>query len=205
MTIRESSLPVVQRPGPGRPRGFDPSEAVAAALELFWRQGYQATSLDDLTSAMGLSRSSFYACFGAKRAVLLHAVRAYAKDGLATLAGIESAEREPADAVRTMVRTIANPDGGSRGCLLVNCITELAPHDAELAALARSHIERIERIIARLLAKDGGRDAAPRARALIALTIGAITLRKAGIGQDSIDAVLVEAEKLIAPPPVPPA
>lgn len=192
-------------PGRGRPRAFEPEEALQAALDLFWEKGYEATSLDDLTTKMGLSRSSFYGCFGSKRNVLLAAVRSYAATSLARLEEIEADHQSPHAALAAMVRAIADPDGGPRGCLLVNCITELAPHDPELAALSRCHIERIEGIFARLLSPAAEPAAADRARALMALAIGAITLRKAGLPKARIDALLAEARSLLPSPGAPAA
>lgn len=54
----------------GRPRQFVPAEALRDALNVFWEKGYQASSPDDLTAAMHLSRSSFYACFTLRKAGL---------------------------------------------------------------------------------------------------------------------------------------
>ncbi len=84
----------------GRPRGFVPEAALQAALIVFWRQGYETTSLDDLTAAMGLSRSSFYAFFGSKHAVLMAAVQSYADEKFATLSAIVASGPEPVASVR---------------------------------------------------------------------------------------------------------
>jgi AcrR family transcriptional regulator len=55
--------------GRGRPRSYDPDEALERALGAFWRRGFSATSLDDLVEATGMHRPSLYAAFGDKRAI----------------------------------------------------------------------------------------------------------------------------------------
>ncbi len=60
-----------------RPREFDEEQALARAMEVFWKKGYQNTSLDDLLEAMGIQRGSFYNTFGSKRETYLRAIDRY--------------------------------------------------------------------------------------------------------------------------------
>ncbi|AGA27031.1 TetR/AcrR family transcriptional regulator [Singulisphaera acidiphila] len=62
---------------PGRPRVFDLEEALERALEVFWRKGYEGTSLQDLTEAMGINRPSLYAAFGNKEDLFRKALDRY--------------------------------------------------------------------------------------------------------------------------------
>mgnify|MGYP000097277949 CR=1 FL=1 len=193
------TTPASRQCGPGRPRGFDEGQALAAALEVFWRQGYEATSVDDLIRAMDLSRSSFYCCFGSKHDAFLAAVRRYTDASYDTLADAGADAPSPAEAVRRMLRTLVRSDDGCRGCLLVNCITELAGRDPEVQALVRRHLDRVEALLADTLAEAEPEGAADLARALMSLTVGAITLRKAGLPAERIDAALDRANALLPP------
>ena len=85
----------------GRPREFDRDAALEAAMLLFWRKGFAATSMSDLCDAMGISSPSLYAAFGSKEALYLEAVEYYARtigppvwdklaEGATARAGIEN-------------------------------------------------------------------------------------------------------------------
>ena len=85
----------------GRPRGFDRDAALEAAMFLFWRKGFAATSMNDLCDAMGISSPSLYAAFGSKEALYLEAVEYYVRtqgppvweklaEGTTARAGIEN-------------------------------------------------------------------------------------------------------------------
>lgn len=183
---------------PGRPRAFDPRKALAEALDLFWLQGYAATSIDDLTAAMNISRSSFYSAFTSKHAILLAAVESYIDTFQTRLETEAAAAATPREAVRAIIDTIADADGDRRGCFLVNCITELAPHDAALADLSRGQLSRIQSLIETTLRQSGmAADLAPlRAAGLTTIAAGATLLRKAGLPPATIRTVMDQAEAL---------
>lgn len=178
---------------PGRPRAFDKAEALAAITQVFRAKGYEGASLDDLTAAAGLSRSSFYGAFGSKHGALLAAVQTYADKSYAAARRAVDAAPDGRDAALRVVRGMSGAPLPGGGCLVINCVTELAPSDPEVSAILRAHLGRYEALLARTLAPDAPERAAPAAAALLALAIGGLTLRKAGMGGE----VTAAAEALI--------
>ena len=63
-----------------RSKEFDQERALAAAMDIFWRQGYENTSLEDLMREMGIARQSLYDTFGDKRALYLKAMARFTAD-----------------------------------------------------------------------------------------------------------------------------
>jgi AcrR family transcriptional regulator len=105
----------------GRPRGFDADAALDRAIEVFWRHGYEGTSLTDLTGAMGINRPSMYAAFGNKEDLFRKAVARYAEADMAYAR--EALEKPTARAViesflRANADALTRPDRPS-GCLSV--------------------------------------------------------------------------------------
>src|SRR5271165_2455891 len=76
-TVRATPSPAPRRRG--RPRAFEPETTLTRAMDVFWQDGFAATSLDDLSAATGLNRPSLYGAFGDKRALYLQAYRQYRK------------------------------------------------------------------------------------------------------------------------------
>ncbi len=126
----------------GKPQ-FDESAVIAAAVNVFWRHGYSAASISDLTEATGLSRSSIYQRFGDKDGLFLEALSAYSERVLRRMAAAQ------ADTARGRVEALLrgflpDPSAPRRpvGCLIArscNEVVELSEtgQAAALAAAAR--------------------------------------------------------------------
>lgn len=120
-----------------RPIEFDVDRALDAAMEAFWVNGYDATSTEQLVTALGINRSSLYNSFGSKRELYLAALARY--EG-ATAAIIAQTLRGPgplAPRVRAaLLRAAFGPgDGPPRGCFAGNTAAELGTGDREAAKL----------------------------------------------------------------------
>src|SRR3954452_20966593 len=72
----------------GRPRAYEPEVALARALDVFWKEGFAATSLDDLSAATGMNRPSLYGAFGDKRELYIKAYARYRSDARAAMADL---------------------------------------------------------------------------------------------------------------------
>lgn len=156
----------------GRPRLLDREKALEAALQLFWRQGYEGTSIADLTAAMGATPPSLYAAFGSKEQLYREALDLYAASYGAfasrSLAEEPTARRAIQRLLRDAVRVFS---GGAlpRGCMLANGALTCAPEHEEIAGeLSRRRLAAIAAIKARLdrAAREGEFDAATDTKAL---------------------------------------
>jgi AcrR family transcriptional regulator len=106
----------------GRPREFDVDHALDTATQLFWRKGYDATSLADLTQAIGISPPSFYAAFQSKEALFHRIVQRYST-AQTDVIGRALAKSSPVEIVRTLmdgIATLFTAPGLVPGCLIMN-------------------------------------------------------------------------------------
>ena len=163
----------------GRPREFDMEEALATAEELFWRKGYDGTSLSDLTAAMGIVPPSFYFAFKSKEGLFQQVLQRYESGRMSY---IGDALREPtahAVAKRLLYGFADAHTGPSRppGCLAVNSAMPAAgttdPVRLKLAAW-RKDLQRRLKSRFKQAVKDGdlGKKADPDALARYILTLG---------------------------------
>jgi AcrR family transcriptional regulator len=181
-----------------RPREFDRDRALKKAMDVFWQQGYEATSTDDLIRAIGIGRQSMYDTFGDKRQLYLEALRLYETNTGAALFKRLYEAPSPFVAVCDYILCIA--DGTSadraRGCFFVNATTELAPSDADVAAVIRTSSIKCEAAFERILREAKGRGEVDRsldegvaARFLLSTIRGLRVSAKANVEPEDLRAI----------------
>lgn len=104
----------------GRPRGFCPEEALETALQLFWRKGYEGTSMSDLTEAIGVNRPSLYTAFGSKEELFRKVLDRYTEKQNTVLAAALAQPTAHGVAKALLLDSVRDLlESESPGCLLV--------------------------------------------------------------------------------------
>lgn len=165
-----------------RPREFDEDAALDAAMTQFWSRGYEASSVRDLATAMGLTSASLYNAFGDKRALYERVLERYVERGFR--ARVQRLEQKvpPRDAIALffdeIIRLSVN-DPHRRGCMVVNSALELAPHDDSFHRALNGVLKDMEGFFLRCVLagqKDGSiprdLDAGDIAKTLLASLMG---------------------------------
>lgn len=208
----------------GRPQAFDTTTAVQAARDLFWDQGFEATTLADLEAATGLNRSSLYHAFGSKRGLFDAAAQDYLDtvirprlagltaaaftdagltdpgptDARATTQGARAALVEYFDSLARAVTAL--PSGSARsGCLLVNATAGLAAHDDAARAVVDGYRTELTAALRGALARAAPARTGDRldadARVLASLSVSAMVLAR--INTSESVALLASAVEMV--------
>jgi AcrR family transcriptional regulator len=179
----------------GRPRGFDPDAALDAAVEVFWRYGYEGASLHELTAAMGVNKPSLYAMFGSKLELFRQAVARYAQTDMGYV-GRALEEPTARDVVRSLLcdnaEALTRPDRPP-GCLSVQGGVSCGPGNAAVAEFLTASRLAGERAVADRLARavderdlPAGSDPAALARFLMTFTEGQGIHAAAGVPREQL-------------------
>lgn len=132
-----------------RVKAFDENDVLNKAMHLFWKQGYAATSIQDLVSHLGINRASLYTTFGDKEQLFKKAFQLYrssAKSGLEAFFKSQPNVKEGLSLLfeNAIEEAITDPD--KKGCFVVNTTTELIPNDEKLIDILEIHKKDIEAI-----------------------------------------------------------
>lgn len=136
---------------------FDEAAVLEKARNVFWKKGYNGTSMDELVKATGLSRSSIYDSFGDKHGLYMKALQHYQQEKRQSLVeGIPSAFSSRKKIGWIFQNSIAQAlcDRQRKGCFMVNTTTELANIDSSMNKIVNANMEAMEEIF-HTLVKEG--------------------------------------------------
>lgn len=148
------------RTGRGRPREFDADAVLDQLVQLFWEQGFEATSIADIVAATGLNKSSLYNAFGSKEELFGRVLTRYMELRAEMLREIVVEGTGGIDDVLTLIgfmQAEITSDTGGRGCLAVNVSTELGLRDDDTQAASRFYRDTIRAALTSALTRAGER------------------------------------------------
>lgn len=194
----------------GRARGFDEGAVLEQALACFWRHGYEACGVRELTDATGLKPQSLYNAFGSKRGLFLAALRRYrehVRASLAPLAAPDAGLRELRAYVEGFLATLAARDVSA--CLLVKTSFGEESRDPEIRGEVEASADEVRAAFASVLqraAARGERAASPTPRegaALLYTVLHGLGVlgRSGGSPRDVSHTLSIAMAALGAPPP----
>ncbi|WP_212631894.1 TetR/AcrR family transcriptional regulator [Pseudomonas sp. KB-10] len=182
-----------------RPQEFNTAEALHKAMLVFWRKGYEATSLVDLLEATGLSRSSLYGTFGGKRELFIAAFDAYRNERERDMKRVlrqGNARRAIEEFFRMLFANLGAQEP-AQGCMSINQGVEMAPHDPEIRARVMEDFRHIEEALTSVIERGQGdgsltstRNARELARLLVLAFPGLQVMARIGYAQADLDGAL---------------
>jgi AcrR family transcriptional regulator len=185
----------------GRPRAYQPEIALGKALDLFRKDGFAATSLDDLSAATGMNRPSLYGAFGDKRELYIKSYARYRADARAAMLDIFRDElpiRQRLARIYAVALDIyLSGEEGPRGCFTVMTAASEAIADPEIRAMVLEGFSELDKAFAACfrLAKQNGElpaSANPDVLAQLAsATIHTVAIRaRAGVPRKELEAIV---------------
>jgi TetR/AcrR family transcriptional repressor of nem operon len=137
-----------------RTKNFDELESLEKALNLFWRKGYNATSIHDLVETMGINRASIYATWGDKHSLYIEALKRYRQKSSSWLLNEIRTEQSALAIIRNFVYHTIETNSNDRerkGCFMVNASTELSNQDADVREIILDDRNTMEKVLSQLI------------------------------------------------------
>lgn len=194
----------------GRPRAYQPDVALGKALDLFRKDGFAATSLDDLSTATGMNRPSLYGAFGDKRALYIKSYQRYRDDARAAMIDIFREEmpiRQRLQKIYAVALDIYLSGESPRGCFTVMTAASEAVADPDIRAMVLEGFAELDKAFAACfrLAKEkgelvGSADTTVLSQ-LASATIHSIAIRaRAGVPRKELEAIVKGAIDVMVGP-----
>jgi AcrR family transcriptional regulator len=203
-TVKPAAASATEPKRRGRPRAYEPEQALGKVLDLFRKGGFAATSLDDLSAATGMNRPSLYGAFGDKRELYIKSYARYRADARAAMTEIFRIEAPIRERLRQMyavaLEIYLSGEEGPRGCFTVMTAASEAVADPEIRAYVLEGLQELDRAFAacfRAAIEKGElpRTADPRMLAQLAsATIHTLAIRaRARVPRKDLEAIVTGA------------
>lgn len=139
-----------------RTKAFDEKETLLKAMELFWKKGFHATSMQDLVDHLGINRASLYDTYGGKQQLFDNAFSLYRKQSESSMQAFLGQQKSVKIGLynlfeRSVDEAVRDPE--HKGCFVVNTTAELSPGDEYMRSLLEENRNRIEGIFRSYLEK----------------------------------------------------
>lgn len=189
-------------------KSFDENAALDQAIRIFWSKGYEATSISDLTEAMGITRGSLYNAYGSKKDLFKQALYKYDRDNRQTTLEQLGALDDPVSAIAKLFDGLIAANTCKtrvKGCLMINTMMERPNHDVEIQAVVDAAIIDFEAFLERTVKLGQARgqiqssaDPKEAAKSLLTLFVGGRVLSRGACDPPQMEAIKVGALRLIS-------
>ncbi len=186
---------------------FDIDEATDRATEVFWKKGYEATSMADLTSAMGINKGSLYNAFGSKKELFDRALARYDKQRRAKKIAKLRTMEDPVGAIYAFFDGLvdeARKEPGNLGCFVVNTAQELPNQSPDVVQTIRTSLSEIEDFFREMIEKGRATGEIPdtvdpheTSEALLSVVVGLRLLSRGAVGIPALESMRNGAMRLL--------
>ncbi|SFE23998.1 transcriptional regulator, TetR family [Paenibacillus algorifonticola] len=134
-----------------RYKEFEVNEVLDKAIQLFWMQGYEKTSMQGLVDFMGIHRRSIYDTFGDKHALFMKALQRYEAIQNKKMRLLVEKQEPVKELIRQFFESSLEKEGEPQGCFIVNSGVELGLLDPEVSSLVEDSYSKMEKLLYNLI------------------------------------------------------
>lgn len=187
---------------------FDESDVIEKAMNVFWKKGYAATSITDITDATGIKRGSLYNAFDGKHDLFVRALLKYGNDRRTSRLRALEAVEDPREAIAmffdSLVKnTLEDPD--KKGCLLFNTALEYASHSDDVRRMVSQGIGEVVSFFEGRIVRGQELGTIPdsveprsTAQTLVGLVVGIRVLGRGAFGKAALEQLAQQATRMIS-------
>ena len=187
---------------------FEESDVIEQVMQVFWKKGYSATSISDLTEATGIKRGSLYNAFQSKDGLFIQSLLKYENEQRRAWMQEAEARDDAREAILWWFDECVKSslgDAEMKGCLLINTALDYSIHNEEIKAVVSGGVKEVSQFFERLIKRGQANGSIPSrvqpretSKALFALVIGIRVMGRGALDKTSLRQIAKQAEILIS-------